>query len=73
MALHEKRQQTITYAGYTDDMPFLANTPTQVESLLHGLEQAAGGIDPYVNADKTEYTCFDQAGDSKRWFSEITD
>ena len=40
----------------------LANTPTQAESLLHSLEQAAGGIGLCVNADKTEYMCFNQKG-----------
>ena len=34
------------------------NTPTQAKSLLYSLEQAAGGIDLHVNADKTEYICF---------------
>ena len=38
----------------------LSNTPTQAESLLHSSEQAAGGIDLHVNADKTEYMCFNQ-------------
>ena len=50
-------------ADYTDDIALLANTPTQAESLLHSLEQAEGGIDLYVNADKTEYMCFNQKGD----------
>ena len=35
------------------DVAFLANTPDQVESQLHCLEQAAGGISLYVNTDKT--------------------
>ena len=30
--------ETITDADYTDDLAFLANTPTQVESLLHSLD-----------------------------------
>ena len=42
---------TITDADYTDDRALLANTPAQVESLLHSLEQAAGSICLYVNAD----------------------
>ena len=45
-------------ADYADDIELLANTPTKTESRLHSLEQAAGGIDLLVNADKTEYTCF---------------
>ena len=47
---------------YTNDIAFLANTPAQAETLLHSLEQAAGGIDLHVNADKTEYMCFNQRG-----------
>ena len=48
-----------------DDTPHkLRNTPTQAEPLLHNLEQAAGGIGLlHVNADKTEYMCFNQKGD----------
>ena len=48
---------------YTDDIALLANTPVQVESRLHSLEQAAGSISLHVNADKTEYICFNQRGD----------
>ena len=55
--------QTITDADYADDIMLLANTPAQAETLLHSLERAAGGIGLYLNADKTEYTCFDQRGD----------
>ena len=55
--------QTITDADYADDITLLANTPAQLETLLHGLEQAAGGISLHVNADKTEYMCFNQRGD----------
>ena len=55
--------QTITDADYADDQEFLANTPTQAETLLHSLERAAAGIGLYVNAHKTEYTCFNQRGD----------
>ena len=45
--------QTNTDADYADDIALIANTPTQVKSLLHSLEQAAGGIGLHVNADKT--------------------
>ena len=48
---------------YTDDIALLANTPTQAKTLLHSLEQAAAGIGLHVNADKIEYTCFNQRGD----------
>ena len=37
--------------------------PTQAESLLHSLEQATGGIGLHLNADKTEYMCFNEKGD----------
>ena len=55
--------QTITDADYADDIALLANTPAQAETLLHSLEQAAAGIGFHVNADKTEYLCFNQRGD----------
>ena len=44
----------------TDYAALLANTPTQAEYLL---QQAPDGISPHVNADKTEYMCFNQKGD----------
>ena len=52
--------QTITDADYADDIALLANTPTQDETQLHMLERAAAGIGFHVNADKTEYMCFNQ-------------
>ena len=55
--------QIITHANYADDKALLANTPTQTETHLHGLERAAGDIDVHVNADKMEYVCFNQRGD----------
>ena len=55
--------QTITDADYVDDIGLLRNTPAQAETLLHSLEWAAVGIDLHVNADKTEYMCFNQRGD----------
>ena len=56
-------QQTITDADYADDLALLANTPTQVESLLQSLEQAAGCIGHHVNADKTEDMSFNKTWD----------
>ena len=53
----------ITDDDYTDDIAILANTPNQAETLLHSLERAAIGIGLHVNAHKTEYMCFNQAGD----------
>ena len=48
---------------YADDIALLANTRTQVVTLLHSLERAAAGIGLHVNAHKTEYMCFHQTGD----------
>ena len=53
--------QTITDADWADDTAFLANSPTQAESLLHSLKWAAGGIGLHVNAHKMEYMCFNQS------------
>ena len=52
----------MTDADNADDLALLANTPTQAEFLLHSLEQAARGINLYVNADKAEFMCFKQEG-----------
>ena len=41
-----------------DVIVHLANTPIQAESLLHSLEEGAGGIGLHVNADKMEYMYF---------------
>ena len=53
--------QTIMDADYADDITLLANTPAQAETQLHSLGRAAGGIGLHVNADKTEYMCFNQS------------
>ena len=55
--------KTITDADYADDIVLLANTPNQIETLLHSLEGAAAGIGLHVNAHKTEFMCFNQKGD----------
>ena len=55
--------QTITDTDYTDNIALLANTPAKAKTLLHSLEQAADGINLHVNADKTEYLCFNLRGD----------
>ena len=55
--------QTITDAEYADDIALLANTLAQVQSKLHCLERAAGGIGLYVNAYKTDFMCFNKRGD----------
>ena len=43
IAFHTQ-QNTITDVDYADDIALLAKTPTQAESLLHSLVQAADGI-----------------------------
>ena len=53
--------KTITDADYTDDKAILANTLAQAKT-LHSLEWATAGIGLHVNADKTEYMCFNQTG-----------
>ena len=58
--------QTITDADYADDKALLANTSAQAEILLQSLEGAAAGIGLNVNADKTQYMCFNQTGDISR-------
>ena len=50
--------QTNTDADYADVIALLANTPAQAETLLYSLKRAAACIGLYVNADKTEYMCF---------------
>ena len=49
--------QTITEADYADDIALQANAKQ------HSLERVAGGIGHHVNADITEYMCFNQSGD----------
>ena len=55
--------KAFTDADYAYDIAILANTPNQVETLLHSLERAAAGIGLYVNAHKTVYMCYNQTGD----------
>ena len=57
---------TIVETDYADDMALLTNAPAQAESLPHSLEQAAGSIGLYVNADETEFICFYQRGNITR-------
>ena len=46
----------MTYVHYADDRTLLANISAQSEFLLLSLEQAAKGVDLYMNANKTECT-----------------
>ena len=55
--------KTITDADYADEIAIPANTPTQAETLLYSLERVAAGFGLHVNAHKTEYMYFNQAGD----------
>ena len=63
--------QTITNANYADDIAFLANTPTQAETLLYGLERAASGIGLYVNADKIVNWVDTRRHKRKRWLENL--
>ena len=56
-------QKLLQMQDYVNDMVLFVNTPTWAESLLHSLEQEAGGFGLHVNADKMEYMCFYQKGD----------
>ena len=58
--------------GSTDDLPLLVNTPAQAKSLLHSLEQAAGGISLNKNANKTEFMCLNKKEPSKWQTSKIS-
>ena len=53
-------EQTIMDKYCADDIALLANTRAQAETMLHGFKRAATGIGLHVNADKTEYMCFNQ-------------
>ena len=55
--------QTTMNTNYANNIALLANTSAQAETLLHGLEWAAAGIGLHINADKTEYMCFNQRDD----------
>ena len=46
----------MTDTDHADDLPI--KPPAQAESQWHSLEQAAGSIGLYVNANKTEYLYF---------------
>ena len=46
--------ETITDVEYAGGIELLANTPTQTESLLYSVKQAAGDIGLHKNAGKTE-------------------
>ena len=67
MILHLKKAKSSLYSTETiidtddtDNQALLTNTPPQEKSQLRSLEQTAGRIDLYVNANKTEYIYFRQ-------------
>ena len=57
--------QTITDTDNADNIALLANTLAQAETLQHSLKRVTAGIGLHLNADKTEYMCFNSTGDSK--------
>ena len=64
MSWKKKKQKVPHKNNYWHDYAvILANMPNHTETLLHSLEWAAAGIGLHVNAHKTEYMCFNQAGD----------
>ena len=50
----------IDHKQFNHDIALLANIPNQAETLLYSLERATAGIGFHVNAQKTEYMCFNQ-------------
>ena len=54
--------ETMMDVDFADDIALFANTPTYTKSLVHSLEQAAGDIGLYENANKTEYVHFNREG-----------
>ena len=59
-----RRYSTQTYGCELRQWHSTSNKFTrQAESLLHSLEWEAGSIGLHVNADKTEYRCFNERGD----------
>ena len=50
----------ITDADYADDLAVLADVLKDATFLLHSIERTAKEIGLYLNADKTEFICFNQ-------------
>ena len=55
----------ITDVDYADDLALLSDTIDEASRLLHHVEDAASKIGLYINAKKTEYVCYNQAGEIK--------
>ena len=49
-------------ADYIDHLALFENIPTQAKFLMHSLQQAAGSVGFYVNANKTERIRFKLEG-----------
>ena len=54
--------ESIMVADYANDLAILANTPAQVKSLLHSLEQAARGSGLNGNSYKIKFIYFKEGG-----------
>ena len=50
----------MTFTDYAEDISLGANTPTQAKFPLNSLEKASGSIGFRMNADETEYICFNK-------------
>ena len=50
----------ITDADYADDLTVLADVLKDATFLLHSIERTAKEIGLYLNANKTEFICFNQ-------------
>ena len=50
--------ENVTDADNGNDQVLLEITPAKAELRLHSLEKAAGGINLYMNANKTKLKCF---------------
>ena len=67
----KSRQYPIIESNHTDYLALLANTPAPAESLLHSLDQAAGGISLFMNPNKIEFVCFKQKGTTSTQSGEL--
>ena len=57
-----KKQTAPRTIYYWSRLCWWHDSSTQSESLLHSLEWASSGIGLYMDADKTEYMCFNRRG-----------
>ena len=52
----------VTDADYADDIALFADNIEDAQDMLHSLESAAAVVGLHVNAEKTEFMCFNQDG-----------